>query len=92
MTDFMLYCLFVWFWFFLINHAVLLMPLSGWLKDRLPGYVIYSLECPLCFAWWLSAACWSCLDLPGLYVFAAPVVNLFLGLIYDRLSEPPLLK
>lgn len=85
--NLVLYSLFMWFWFFVFNHAILLMPLTQAFKERLPGYLAYSLECPFCFTWWAGVALWSLGLLPDAWVFTAPVINLFLSLVYDRLSE-----
>lgn len=80
------------FWgFFLLNYAELTARPSAWLKGLMGPRWGYPLSCAFCLAWWATGFLWFLGMVPLFYVFAAPVLHLFVDAAYDRLNCPPVL-
>lgn len=84
------YSLHLWFLYYLLNHAELTKSVGVFLKESLGRVFGYPISCPACLAWWVSfAGCWL-FDLVSVEaLFAAPVVVLFIELIYRKLNVGP---
>lgn len=77
LVTLLIYSLWCFSAFFLINHSELFAMERAWLFARLPFAVRYILECAFCFTAWLSLILWWFNYAPGYLVFAsAPLVML----------------
>lgn len=86
------YVLCVYWLYFLANYAAITHRPASWLKRVLGPTWGYPLSCSLCFAQWVTLALWLVGALPLYYVFAAPILHLFLDAAYDRLCTPPVIR
>lgn len=82
-----LYSLFCFAVFYLLNHSDLVKAPREWVYQRLPGWLAYSLSCAFCLTFWVSLglAIWS--GLPAGIVLTAPPLVLLINLAYVRLSR-----
>lgn len=85
--SFLFYCLGIFFGFHLLNHSDIAAPFRNWLYPRLHEKVAYAMSCAFCLTSWITLIIWVAGFVPIPYLFAAPVVNLFLVKIYDHLSD-----
>lgn len=84
--SFLLYCLGVFFWFHLFNCSDIAAPIRQWVLARVHPNIGYAIQCAFCSTAWITLVLFSGGLVPPPYVFAAPVINLFLAKISDRLS------
>lgn len=93
MEGLLLYCLAVYFVFYLLNHAVM----TEWLRKAIgplaPRLLREMVSCGFCFTWWSTLAL-SLLVGFNYFLLCAPPVVLFMDGIYRKLrppAEPPIL-
>lgn len=100
MDSSLIYALTLFFFFYLLNYADITARPAQWLKQMLGPTLGYPLGCAFCWGWWVTAAFWAIGWAPLYLVFIAPVLHLFVDLVYTRLGgaqkpvssgEPPLL-
>lgn len=86
--SFVIYCLSVFFAFYVFNYADITAQCREWVLARVSENVAYALTCAFCttFHVTLIAALWGAV--PISWAFAAPVVNLFLIKSFQRLCLP----
>jgi hypothetical protein len=84
----LLYALFLWFFFFLLNYAPLTEVPAKWFKELLGPKIGYPLSCAACFAFWVTLALWTFNDFPIWMVPVAAVLHLFIDVVYTKLSPP----
>ncbi len=93
MEALLIYCLAIWSTFFFLNYAAISACPAAWLKKVLGPTVGYPLSCAYCYCGWISIGFWlmGVLNIP--FLLAAPVIHLFIDLVYSKLSEqvPPCL-
>lgn len=85
MEAILLYCLTVFFAFFLINHADVLSKPRNALAPLVPSWMKYPLKCALCFTFWTTSALslfWGFTPV----IFYAPPLVMFMDLIFQRLK------
>ena len=87
----LIYVLCCYFFYWLLNYAAITHRPATWLKRVLGPKLGYPLGCAMCFPFWATLTFYLFGYLPGYYVFAAPVIHLFLDTVYDRLGTPPTL-
>ena len=83
--SFLLYCLGVFFFYYVFNYSDIAIRCRTWVLDHVNEHIAYALSCALCFTWWVSATAWCFGTVPAAWMFAAPVVNLFLIKLFQRL-------
>ena len=88
MEALLIYSLSLWMGFFLFNYADISRDYARFAKEALGPKWGYPLSCALCFAVWITFAAYLVGLVPVSYVFAAPVVHLFIDLIYTKLTYP----
>lgn len=85
--------LFVFFVYYLLNHATLFERLRAAVLPVLPHWIANSLQCAFCFTWW-SLAAFSLFTGWNPFPLLCPPVVLGMDLVYRRLrppAEPPIL-
>lgn len=87
--SFLLYCLTVFFWFYLLNCSDIAAPVRDKVYPKLHANVVYALGCAFCYTAWVSIAAFMLSAIPLGYVCAAPVVNLFLSKVSTYLEPAP---
>lgn len=85
--SFLIYCLGVYFWYYLFNCADIAAPIRARILAVVHPNVAYAIQCSFCTTSWLTAAAWCAALVPMSYVFAAPVVNLFLSKAFEHISK-----
>ncbi len=88
MSGLITYVLGVWFFYFLTNYAAITRDFGLFLKEALGPQWGYPISCSFCGCFWITFVAYLGGLVPVAYVFAAPVLHLFVDLIYTRLSEP----
>ncbi len=86
-SFFILYCLWMFFAFYVVNHSPLTEEIREYWSKRLPYWMVYSLECAFCFTFWMGILICIIFDFPLCFAFAAPPVTLFMNLIFKRLKN-----
>lgn len=83
----LIYCLQLWFAFYIVNHSPILEEQREIWFPRLGYAVCYSISCAFCFTFWSTLALQFIF--PGLeaFVLAAPPIVLFINLIFERLKN-----
>lgn len=77
------------FWlFYLLNYAEISARPAKWLKKVSGVKWGYPLSCAMCFGFWATVFTWIVDWAPWWYLITAPVVHLFIDLIYSKLSPP----
>ena len=89
-----IYSLTVWFFFYLWNHADITEKARKFVYARIPEFLVYLLNCSFCSSFWLTlilAAIQVNLPFIGalnwIFIFVAPVINLFVELGYRNLRK-----
>lgn len=84
----LMYCLEVWFVFYLINYAGFSARV---INAVIPQWIAYPFHCSLCFTYWLTLIVGiglryttSC-SIPHSFLLTAPVVVMFIDLHYRKL-------
>lgn len=85
--SFLLYCLGVYFFYHLFNCSDIAEPARAKVLAVVNEKVVYALSCAYCATFWITLAAWCAALVPAAYVFAAPVVNLFLLKTLSRLDS-----
>ncbi len=85
--SFLLYCLGVYFWFYLFNCSDIAAPARAKILASVHESISYALQCSYCATFWITVAACCATLVPISYVFAAPVVNLFLFKSFERLTS-----
>lgn len=85
--SFLLYCLGVYFFYHLFNCSDIAAPVRAKILTLVHDKVAYALGCVYCTSFWITLAAWCATLVPLVYVFAAPVVNLFLFKAFSRLDS-----
>lgn len=85
--SFILYCLGVFFAYYLFNCSDIMESVRTWVLDpkRTPEAVSYAMQCAFCATFWVTLAALGAAQVPLSWLFAAPVINLFLIKILNRL-------
>lgn len=83
--SFLLYCLGVFFFYYVFNYSDIAARCRIWVLDHVNEQVTYALGCSLCWTWWVSVTGLILGLIPAAWIFAAPVVNLFLIKLFQRL-------
>lgn len=83
-----IYCLIVFFWFYLFNYSDIAARCREWVLARVSDNVAYALGCAFCLTFWVTMFAALRGAAPISWVFAAPVVNLFLIKSFQRLCLP----
>jgi hypothetical protein len=85
MMDIIGYSVFVWFFFYLWNYSYISSKVKDWTYSKLHKYIVYSLSCAFCFCFHTTLIL-SLFSVVGFeVVFIAPVISLFINLIYNKL-------
>lgn len=85
--TFLIYCLGVFFGWYVFNCSDIAQSTRVWILSRAHNNVAYVLGCSLCTTFWVTLSLWAATIVPLSYVFAAPVVNLFLAKTLDHLNK-----
>jgi hypothetical protein len=85
--ELLIYCLSVYFLFFLVNYSLIFDAFRKQIENRSPEWFKTLVSCPLCFCWWFSLVVCFFFTSISLVLFAAPVVNMFLDMIYHKLKK-----
>lgn len=85
--DIVLYSLVIWFFFWLYNHSYILEKFRDCINSKLPFLIKYGIGCSFCFTFWVTLFLFIMTGLPLIFLFVAPVINLFIELIYQKLSK-----
>ncbi len=85
--TFLIYCLSVFFFWYLFNCSDIASSCREWVLPRVHDNIAYALGCAFCSTFWLTIAAWIAAPIPASWIFAAPVANLFLVKILDRLNK-----
>jgi hypothetical protein len=84
--SFILYCLGIYFWFYLFNYSDIAESIRSKVFNVMHPYITYALQCSYCYTFWITLVAFCLSLVPLSYIFAAPVVNLFLFKILNNLS------
>lgn len=82
------YSLCIYFVYWLINYSG---PVSFYFwsfANKLPDKLKYAISCVFCMTWWVSLAIVPFVGLSWWFILAAPVINLFINLLYLSLTQP----
>lgn len=82
----LIYSLSVWFFFYLYNHAEITRPTRDWIVPRLPSPAAYMVQCSFCSTFYVTLVGVILVAVPTSYLLVAPVVNLFVELLYRKLK------
>ncbi len=85
MSALIIYALWCWSVFFLVNHSELFAIQRAYVLARLPFVANYVLQCAFCATFWATLALWWFSSLPGYFVLAAPPLVTFLNCTFLRL-------
>lgn len=78
----------LWSAFYLLNYADITQPLGMWLKNLFGPKLGYPLGCAFCWGFWVTLALWLGTNLVfGVWIWIAPLTNLFVDLTYRKLSD-----
>ena len=83
-----LYSLNAFLLFYLLNHSKILSKPREWCGRSLPKWLRGAFSCSLCFTFWLSLSLMFLGAADLVHVTAAPVLVMFLNLIYLKLVAP----
>lgn len=87
LVSYIIFALQFWFFFFLVNHSLILKKPREWVYSKLPSQMVYPLSCAFCSAFWFT----TILFLTGInsyqLVLVSPVIVLFLELAFLKLTE-----
>ncbi len=81
-----LYCLSIWFFFFLFNYAEITKPYAIALKEMLGPRWGYPLGCAFCWSFHLTWFLALVGSVPASYILVAPVLHLFIDCLYSKLG------
>ena len=87
LSYFLIYSIFIWFFFWLYNHSYILEKLRLSLNSKLPFLINYGIGCSFCFTFWSTVFLFFMINLHWVFIFICPVINLFIELIYNKLSS-----
>lgn len=93
MEALLLYCLQVYFVYYLLNHATMFDKVRAAILPALPWWLRELIECPFCVGFWVTFVLSLLVGFSYLILCAPPVV-LFMDAAYCRLkipAEPPIL-
>jgi hypothetical protein len=85
-VTFFLYCLSVYFVFYVFNCSDIAAQARAWAEARLPSSIVYVLNCALCFTWWITVVAAVFSLVPYTWAFAAPIANLITHKALEKLS------
>ena len=84
--DLPTYSFVIFFFFFLVNHARICILPRNFVFSKVHEKVRYAIQCPFCFTFWISIPVNILWNIPIEYIFAAPVLVLFLDLFCENLG------
>jgi hypothetical protein len=85
--TFVLYCLSVYFVFYVFNCSDIAEKARVLAAARLPSGIVYALNCALCSTWWVTLGAAILCFVPPSWAMAAPVVNLAIHKTLTKLSS-----
>lgn len=94
MTFLVIYTLTVYFLWHVAARADIVAAPRRWLTERLPGWLMYPVSCPLCWCFWISASLTAgsflstgTLSIDPVILCAAPVLCYLIGLTSSALHR-----
>jgi hypothetical protein len=85
--DIIYHCFSIFFFYYLFNNSDILLNFRTWVFLNVGDSVTYALQCSFCFTWWASLMLFAYGFCPFIFVFVAPVINLFLYKILTKLNN-----
>lgn len=82
-----IYCVTIWFFFYLWNHSEILSKLRNFVYSRLNAVLAYLLQCSLCSTFWLTLVFFLMGFAPAFFICTAPIINLFIELSFRKLAS-----
>lgn len=82
----LIYCFSLFFTYYLFNYAEITRAPASWIKGLLGAKLSYPIACSFCSAFWSTLALYILGWVPGFWVLVAPVIHLFIDLVYQKLS------
>lgn len=85
--NILFYTLGLFFIHYIYKYGDIISKYKNLMEQKLHKKVVYALNCSFCFAFHCSILLFITKFIPFYYVYCAPVLHLFLNLIFERLKE-----
>jgi hypothetical protein len=85
--DFLVYCAALFAIYYVLNHSEILAKVRAALAPAVPPWIRKLFSCSFCLSFWLTFGVWAITPTGFGIILAAPVVVMFLSLVYDKLSK-----